>query len=143
MILVKDCAEVVSHILQVTVQDIYGERRQAYIAEARHYVYWLAKNYTKFSYPRIARAMKKDHSTVIHGVQKIDRQLANKDERTVVLCKQLQEELDRKFGDVDGKIIADCHENEIKELLPDLAMQLYTYAKQLKKDMQNEKPIAE
>jgi len=143
MILVKDCAEVVSHTLQVTVQDIYGERRQAYIAEARHYVYWLAKHYTRFSYPRIARAMKKDHSTIIHGVQKIDKQLANKDERTIVLCKQLRDELDHKFGDLDEKIIADCQQNEIKELLPDLAMQLYNYARQLTKDKQNEKPVTE
>jgi len=138
MILVKDCADVVSTILQVSIKDLYGDRKQKWVAEARMYVYWLAKEYTRFSLPRIGRAMRRDHSTILHGIKKINKLIEENDERAIALTKQMQKELDNRFGDVDQLVINDCHANEIKELMPTLAMQLYTLAKQILRENKHE-----
>jgi hypothetical protein len=138
MILVKDCADVVSTILQVSIKDLYGDRKQKWVAEARMYVYWLAKEYTRFSLPRIGRAMRRDHSTILHGIRKINKLIEEKDERAIALTKQMQKELDDRFGDVDQLVIDNCHANEIKELMPTLAMKLYTLAKKISQENKRE-----
>lgn len=50
---------------------ILGESRVLRIARARQMVMFLAREHTDFSYPRIANALHRDHSTVMHGVRAI------------------------------------------------------------------------
>lgn len=133
MILVKDCAEVVSRLLQVPVKDIYGSRKDQHTIEARFFTYWLAKEYTGFSFPRIGRALYKDHTSILHGCKKINDKIAAGHERTIMFCQQMKKELDDKFGDVDEKVIQDCQESELIELIPAITRQLYHLTKQLSK----------
>ena len=52
---------------------IKSDRRMPELVEARHVFYWLLYRSTDLSYPVIGKRMKRDHSTVIHGVKRIER----------------------------------------------------------------------
>lgn len=43
--------------------------RQRHLVAARHEVWWRIRTEMNYSFPRIARFARKDHSTVIHAVQ--------------------------------------------------------------------------
>jgi hypothetical protein len=53
--------------------DIKSERRDASVVHARHVCFWLAKDLTFLSYPQIGMAMHRDHTTIMHGVQVIEK----------------------------------------------------------------------
>lgn len=62
----------------VTALDLDGTRRQADLVEARHVAFFLAKKMTDLSYPRIGRVFGfRDHSTVMHGCEKVKWWLIN------------------------------------------------------------------
>ena len=58
------------------VNDLRGNRRTQDVSYARHISMYLARELTEASTPEIGRRFGgRDHSTVIHGVRKIERQL--------------------------------------------------------------------
>jgi chromosomal replication initiator protein len=58
------------------VNDLRGNRRTQDVAYARHIAMYLSRNLTEASLPQIgARFGGRHHTTVIHGVDKVDRQL--------------------------------------------------------------------
>lgn len=63
----------VSHYFGIPGYDILSERQSAALVEARHCAMWLARHLTPYSYPRIGRAFDRDHTTVMHGVRKVER----------------------------------------------------------------------
>lgn len=138
MIMVRDCAQVVSDLLAIPIKDIYGVRTHKNLVEARFFTYWLAKNYTMFSYPRIAKAMNRDHTSVLHGVKKINGLIENGDQRTIHYCKTFKDELDLRFGDIDEKIIESCEESELREMIPILTKRLYIITRRLTKEFHND-----
>jgi len=59
------------------VADLKSEKRLKAFVQARQIALWLCRDMTTASYPDIGGKFGgKDHSTVIHSVKKIDRQLA-------------------------------------------------------------------
>jgi len=56
-------------------REILSERRGRQVAEARHVAIWLARDLLPHSLPRIGRAMRRDHSTVLYALGKVDRLL--------------------------------------------------------------------
>lgn len=57
----------------VTEVDLEGPRRVADIAEARQFAYFLSRNMTGLSFPRIGRVFGfRDHSTIVHGCDKVE-----------------------------------------------------------------------
>jgi hypothetical protein len=65
---------VVASIAAVTTVDIRSDRRDKHLALARHIAMWIARREALMSYPSIGQAIgRRDHTTVIHGVQRIDR----------------------------------------------------------------------
>jgi hypothetical protein len=62
-----------SHFL-VSKMDILSQRRDARVVRPRQIVYFLAKELTPMSYPEIGRRIGgRDHTTVLHGVRKIEK----------------------------------------------------------------------
>ena len=58
--------------------EIFSERRTADIILVRHAVYWLCKECTLMSYPRIGcRLGGRDHTTILHGVRAIQQKIDN------------------------------------------------------------------
>jgi len=131
MIMVRDCAYVVSQVLEVPMKDIYGTRRDAYYMEARLLTYWAAKQYTLLSYPRIGKALKKDHTSIMHGFKKIDKLIKEGHERTIHYSKKIRAALDDKFGNVDLYLMQECVEAELMDLQPALIKKLYEINKQI------------
>ena len=60
----------------VGASDMRGTSRLSHICRARQIFFWLCRHYTFCSFPQIGSYLGKDHSTVVHGVQKISRSLA-------------------------------------------------------------------
>lgn len=60
----------------VTPADLHSSRRTRTISAARMVAMYLARQHTNMSFPEIARAMGKNHSTVVLAVQRLQKRLA-------------------------------------------------------------------
>jgi hypothetical protein len=73
---VSTIIRVVASIAAVTPLDIRSDRRDKHVALARHIAMWIVRRETLMSYPHIGEAIgRRDHTTVIHGVRRIDRMM--------------------------------------------------------------------
>ena len=66
----------VAAALNVTTDSILSKRRDARISEARHAAMYLLYEMSGDSYPTIGEFLHRDHSTVIHGYNKVARRCA-------------------------------------------------------------------
>jgi chromosomal replication initiation ATPase DnaA len=72
----EDLIRIVIKVTGIPKVELLSNRRQKPICEARQLFYWLARKYTIASLPSIGRRCGlKDHSTIAHGVKKIDQSL--------------------------------------------------------------------
>lgn len=72
--LVHLIADVVARHYALRISDIYGRTRLKSYAEARQVVMFAARTLCKMSYPEIGRRLEnRDHTTVMSGVDVIDR----------------------------------------------------------------------
>ena len=67
----------VSLLTGVSILDLRSRRRGKREAEARHLVCYLAREMTILSYPQIAKQLDRDHTTIMHGVQRVEKWLAD------------------------------------------------------------------
>jgi chromosomal replication initiator protein len=70
----------VSLYYNIKISDLKGKRRNKAVALPRQVFMYLARVSGKLSFPEIGAACKKDHSTAIYAVQKIEKELQNKPE---------------------------------------------------------------
>tara|TARA_R100000808_G_scaffold7062_1_gene20745 strand:+ start:21616 stop:21927 length:312 start_codon:yes stop_codon:yes gene_type:complete len=68
-------------------QQILSHRRKKNLIKARHASYWLYENLTDYSYPRIGRIHKRDHTTIMHGCNRIDEAIKNQTEESNIINK--------------------------------------------------------
>lgn len=74
---VKQIIKIVCDYYRVSHDDIISSRRTNKIVIPRHVIFWAAKEFTGNSYPQIAsRVGGRDHTTVLHGVRKINKLIA-------------------------------------------------------------------
>jgi chromosomal replication initiator protein len=60
---------------QIPIEDIVGPKRDKDIVVPRQIAMYMLRNELKLSFPKIARELgRKDHTTAIHSVEKIDRE---------------------------------------------------------------------
>jgi chromosomal replication initiator protein len=59
----------------ITIPEILGRGRDRPRAQARWMVFTLLRQQLGYSYPRIAQMMGRDHTTVLHGVENLERHL--------------------------------------------------------------------
>lgn len=65
---------IVGEVFDVTTREIKGKRRTAYIAMARQVVMYLLRNELGLPLEKVAREVnRKDHTTVLHACQKIEK----------------------------------------------------------------------
>lgn len=69
--------QMTSAVTGVPLQDLKSYRRETVICRARHIFFWLCKHYTPCSFPQIGNYLGKHHSTVLHGVKKVNFRLAD------------------------------------------------------------------
>jgi chromosomal replication initiator protein len=58
---------------RLCVRDILSRRRSAQVARPRQIAMWLARHITPCSLPEIGHAFERDHTTVMHGIDRIDK----------------------------------------------------------------------
>ena len=76
--------------------DIMGRSRRRIVIEARFEVFYRLRVELAFSYIKIAKLMKKDHTTILHGVNKLRRKLLDAkhklaDDETFLMDYSVQE----------------------------------------------------
>ncbi len=76
----------------VSLAAIRSNQRNADICIARHILMYMASIHTKLSLPSIGRFLNKDHTTVIHGTERIKRMIRNEPELKA-LVESLEAEL--------------------------------------------------
>ena len=58
-----------SEACEIPLEVLLGPRRDAWIVQARQGLMWVLRHRMGLSYPEIGRAMKRDHTTAMHGVR--------------------------------------------------------------------------
>jgi len=75
-ILISEVCDAVLAVTGCSRADFFSERRQRPVVLARQLAYFVARELTQASFPQIgALCGKRDHSTVIHGCQRIEREI--------------------------------------------------------------------
>lgn len=60
---------------QIDASEIMGKSRRRSVVMARFEVFYRLRVELAYSYPKIGKLMKKDHSTIVHGVNKVRQKL--------------------------------------------------------------------
>ncbi|HYH36490.1 MAG TPA: chromosomal replication initiator protein DnaA [Candidatus Saccharimonadales bacterium] len=72
----KQIIERTARHFQIPVEDIIGPKRDKDIVVPRQIAMYILRNELKLSFPKIAKELgRKDHTTAIHSVDKIDREI--------------------------------------------------------------------
>ena len=90
---VKHIIDKVSNYYQIKISDLIGPKRDKDIVLPRQVAMYLMRNELHLSFPKIAKSLgRKDHTTAIHSVSKIEKQLVH-DEDLKQSLKNLKESL--------------------------------------------------
>ena len=93
---VKSILEATSEVFHFTLEQITSGSRRRPLVDARQIAMYVTRNMTALSYPEIGRAFgNRDHTTVIHAVRKIERQMT---ERKEIFDKV--HELQKRVGEI-------------------------------------------
>lgn len=69
---VKEIGMACAEVFDISADDLFGTRRFSHLTLPRQLAMWMARNRTELSLPVIGRLMGRDHTTILHGVQKIE-----------------------------------------------------------------------
>jgi hypothetical protein len=72
----REALQAVSTRTCVPIADILGRNRRPPIAAARHEAVWRVRLATGWSLPRLGRFFKRDHTTVLHSLRKMEKRSA-------------------------------------------------------------------
>ncbi len=92
----------VANYFDVKVADIHSSKRKQTVALARAITMYLARKYTKMSFPEIGRQLgKKNHSTVVLACQKIEQQIGL---NLTISWRAKDKEMSMKLADILDEI---------------------------------------
>ncbi len=89
----RDIQVVVARRFGLSFDEVAGPSRQKTTAYARHLVAFIARNELGLSYPEIGRHSRRDHTTAVNSVRKIQMLLAGRDPSTIRHLADLLAEL--------------------------------------------------
>jgi chromosomal replication initiator protein len=79
--------EAVCTLLRVRREDLLSPKRTARVARARQLAMYLTREMTELSLVQIAREFGRDHSTVLHAIRNVERQLGTESEADALIHK--------------------------------------------------------
>lgn len=85
----------------ITIDELVCHRRQKPYIVARQIAMYLAKKHTLLSFPQIAFAMDRDHSTVMYGIDRVEAAIAKGDRSFV----EPLEEITRKLMEAHNEVV--------------------------------------
>ncbi len=104
---VRQCVVATARHFEVSVHDIIGQSRKALNAHARHVAMYVAKQMTLATYPMIGRTFEnRDHSTIMHGVHKIEKN------------RHADAELDRDINRISEEVLKESAPSGASEAAP-------------------------
>src|SRR6185437_14914972 len=68
---IADCLDIACRITGTPQTDVLSRRRGTGL-RARMLAMWLARHRTRHSFPEIGRALERDHTTVMYGVERVE-----------------------------------------------------------------------
>ena len=80
MVSIQEVQRVVSVYFNVPMKDLLSEKRARQISWPRQIAMWLCSEMTDASVTQVGRKFHRDHTTIMHGISKVRRQLALRDE---------------------------------------------------------------
>ena len=83
--------DTVANFYNIKLEEILSEKRNREIVLPRQIAMYLLRQELQYSYPQIASKInKKDHTTIMHGCLKIEKQIKNGDDiqRQISLIKE-------------------------------------------------------
>lgn len=87
--------ETIADHFNITVKDIMSSKRNANIAFPRHICFYMCRSLTNSTCEEIGNKIgNRHHSTVLHGVEAINKKIEDKDESTVKLIDVLTKKID-------------------------------------------------
>ena len=72
VIKVADIVRIVSAVCDVHRELLTSEKRQPKYVRARFMIYWLVRKFIGASLPQIGRILRRDHSSVLHGIKCVE-----------------------------------------------------------------------
>ena len=85
---IRRIQKIVSDFFQISVEDIKSKKRSSNISFPRQIAMYLCRNMTSESFPKIGIEFGgKDHSTVIHSVEKIEQEMKNNKDLSNIIDK--------------------------------------------------------
>lgn len=69
---IKNIIKIVSDITDVDIDSIMSKKKQANICDARHLAIYFIREYTDLSLPQIADIFKRDHTTIMSNIRKVE-----------------------------------------------------------------------
>lgn len=84
----------VSQVSNLTTEEIMGTSRQADIVGGRQLAMYCCKEFLKLSLPAVGKIFKRDHTTIMHAVKKINLALQSADTTTMNKVAFIKQSLD-------------------------------------------------
>lgn len=91
-----DVVHAVATVVGITPQDMASIRRFPRCNFARHIAFYICREEFGWSYPRIGRIFSRDHSTILHGINKVKDALAANHEKYVTAIAEAHAILESK-----------------------------------------------
>ena len=74
-----DIKKVVSDYFKIQMKDLNSSRRNREIARPRQIAIWLCKELTTNSLPEIGKKFNRDHTTVLHAINRVEEMISSDD----------------------------------------------------------------
>lgn len=73
----QEILQAVADSYRMSTGRILGRQRGQRVVRARQVAMWLIRDKLKWSYPAVGMFMKRDHSTIIHGVKAVQKRVTS------------------------------------------------------------------
>jgi len=114
----------VTAVFKVNRDELLSRRRQRYLVTPRHVLFALAYKYTVYTLPRLGYMFDRDHTTILHAVDKIRVQRKENPELDILMDEvymlALENEIKRdekmeEYREEVSKMIENIQEKRLKE----------------------------
>ena len=92
MVNIESIQNFVSYYFNIKKQDLLGKKRKAQFAFPRQIAMYLCRDMINESYPQIAAAFSRDHTTILHAYDKITKEI-EKNEETKRIVAEIKQKL--------------------------------------------------
>lgn len=83
----------VAEVHELSVEQLRSAAREGHIAKARQRAFYVLRNYRALPLAKIGELLNRDHSTVLHGVNRVQTWLNEKDYETVEAIDAIHQRL--------------------------------------------------